>query len=97
VKSTNLFVLPSLHDDCPLALLEALALGTPCLASRAGGIPEIMRYDDLMFDPLAEGSFAEKMDTAARDKEYMRHIGNLCASLKESCKKDWAEEVLSLQ
>jgi len=36
-----LAAVPSLHDNFPGALLELLARGVPCVAARAGGIPEI--------------------------------------------------------
>jgi len=93
VKSADLFVLPSLHDDCPLALLEALALGIPCLASNKGGIPEILRDDGLMFDPCAAGSLSKMLSAAARDKDYLRNIKSLCDSVSDTPEKDWLEEI----
>ena len=39
----DLVLLPSRTEGHPLALLEALALGRPCLASAVGGVPEIVR------------------------------------------------------
>lgn len=66
IKSAGLFVLPSLHDDCPLALLEALALGIPCLASNKGGIPEILHNNELMFDPCEAGSLSKKLGAIHR-------------------------------
>lgn len=35
-------VLPSLSEGCSLVLAEAMALGTPVIGSRVGGIPEVM-------------------------------------------------------
>ncbi|MBP6943969.1 MAG: glycosyltransferase [Candidatus Omnitrophica bacterium] len=89
VKSAGLFVLPSFHDDCPLALLEALALGIPCLASNKGGIPEILRDDGLMFDPCAAGSLSKMLSASARNKDYLRNIKALCPTID----KDWLEEI----
>jgi glycosyltransferase involved in cell wall biosynthesis len=39
---SDLFVLPSLGDALPTVLIEALAAGTPIVATNVGGIPEII-------------------------------------------------------
>ncbi len=40
-RAANLFVLPSRSEGLPTVLLEALASGTPFVATRVGGIPEL--------------------------------------------------------
>ncbi|MBI4720813.1 MAG: glycosyltransferase family 4 protein [Chitinivibrionia bacterium] len=40
--SLDLFILPSISEDCPQVLLEAMAAGLPCVASRTGVVGEII-------------------------------------------------------
>ncbi len=49
LRLCDLFLLPSLWEGMPNALLEALACGRPCLTSDAGGIPEIIRHGEQGF------------------------------------------------
>jgi len=42
MQQADFFVLPSLWENLPTVLIEALASGLPIVASRVGGIPEIV-------------------------------------------------------
>jgi glycosyltransferase involved in cell wall biosynthesis len=43
-RAANLFILPSRSEGVPSVLLEAISCGTPFVASRVGGIPEIAHF-----------------------------------------------------
>ncbi|MCU0353117.1 MAG: glycosyltransferase family 4 protein [Cytophagales bacterium] len=43
-SAADVFVAPSLEDNLPNTLVEALACGTPCIAFEIGGIPDIIDH-----------------------------------------------------
>lgn len=44
-QAVDLFVTPSLEDNLPNTLMEAMACGTPCVGFRIGGIPEMIDHE----------------------------------------------------
>lgn len=46
VRSADVVVLPSLSEGTPTVMFEALVCKTPLIASRVGGIPEILRHGE---------------------------------------------------
>lgn len=43
-SSADLFVIPSLEDNLPNTIMEAMACGTPCVGFDTGGIPEMIDH-----------------------------------------------------
>ncbi len=43
-NATDIFVLPSFQEGLPMSLVEAMALGKPCIASDINAIPEAVKH-----------------------------------------------------
>ena len=51
----DVFCLPSLYEGLPVALLEAMALGVPTVATGVGGVPELIKDGDTgLLVPVAD-------------------------------------------
>jgi len=71
MRSASLTILPSRSDNCPLVTIESLAVGTPVVASRVGGIPEVVRdgVDGFLVPPDDATALAAKLDVALTDSQ----------------------------
>jgi glycosyltransferase involved in cell wall biosynthesis len=92
LASASGLVLPSLEDNCPMVVLEAMAAGVPVAAARVGGVPDLVRPGEtgLLFDP----SSAEEM--AAATKELLEdRAGPMAARAREEAGKRFRPEVIA--
>lgn len=61
LQALDIFVLPSLNEGIPMALLEAMAASRAVVASRVGGIPEIVEdgVEGILVEPMDVNQLAE--------------------------------------
>ncbi len=73
----DLVVLPSRGEGLSQALLEAMALGLPVVASRAGGNRDVVTHgeDGMLVPPRDAGAFAAALERLLADRELRRRLG----------------------
>lgn len=84
-SAADLFVLPSLQDNLPNTVLEAMACGTPVVAFNVGGIPDMVRpgITGQLVPPKDIGQLRETI-LALLDDETMRvEMGINCRQIAE--------------
>jgi len=70
MQKSKLLVLPSVEEGLGVVLLEALACGTPCVASKVGGIPDIITPEiGRLIDPADLEQLAEAVHEVIDDPE----------------------------
>ena len=80
-NAVDIYVTPSLEENLPNTIMEAMACGTPCVGFQVGGIPEMIDHlhngyvaeyksaDDLangIYWILNEGEYADLSEAARR-------------------------------
>lgn len=65
ISASDVLCLPSRREGCPNVVLEALASGRPVVASRVGGVPELIHGDNGLLVPSEDpGALADALQTA---------------------------------
>jgi glycosyltransferase involved in cell wall biosynthesis len=71
------FFLPSVNEGTPVSAIEALATGTPVVANRVGGVPDVVRegVDGFLVEPGDVDGAAERLEALARDSVLRTTLG----------------------
>ena len=77
LRELDIFVLPSLSEAHPNALLEAMACGLACIGTRVGGVPEVLEEGrcGLLVESGDTGGLVSAMAALAGDVNGRRELG----------------------
>ena len=80
----DLFVLPSHQEGLPVALMEAMSVGLPVVASQIGGVPDVVTdgIEGILVPPGRPDALAEAVTSLAADEDRRQGMGR--ASLARS-------------
>lgn len=77
IQAADIFVLPSRDEALPMTLLEAMYYSKTIVASRSGGIPEVLEHgvNGLLFDIGNEQQLADSIQELYYDRDLLGRLG----------------------
>lgn len=89
-SEASLLALPSKEESSPMAIQQAMAMGIPIVASRAGGIPYLVDHGrtGLLATPDDEADLAGRLATALDDDDLRERMAEACRARAESFRPD---------
>lgn len=73
-NSCTLFVFPSTHEGLGLPPMEAMSCGAPVLCSNATSLPEVVTWEEALFDSTSVRSIACKIEQALSDETFRQKL-----------------------
>lgn len=96
LKVIDIFVLPSLTEGLPLALLEAMASEKPIVASNVSGIPYVLddKLNGFLVPPKQHSMFAETMAYLIQNPDIAKKIASAakCKAYEKYNAKDMIKQ-----
>lgn len=92
LNAFDIFVLPSISEGLPICLLEAMSIGLPCIASRAGGVQEVLKDEETGM--LVEPDSIEDLSRALRQIIDNRELGLKLGSAARNYVMDYFQPAL---
>lgn len=90
--AVDLFVAPSIQDNLPNTILESLACGTPAIAFKIGGMPDMIEHQQNGY--LAQAfeieDLAQGIAWILKDKERYQH---LCDRARQKVEQEFTLEI----
>lgn len=88
-RQAQAYVFPSLYEGFGLPPLEAMAYGTPVLASSASCLPEVLGSAALYFDPHDESSLLNALYQVSTDESLRKNL--VAAGYRQIKKYSWQQ------
>lgn len=70
----DLFVYPSLREGFGLAVLEAMACGTPVISSHRGSLPDVIGDAGILFDPEDSNTLSRLILSVVNDERLRKEL-----------------------
>jgi glycosyltransferase involved in cell wall biosynthesis len=94
----DVFILPSLSEGVPMALLEAMSSGVACVASDVGGVGEVLADVGRIVPSGDENAFAAALRDLATNEDERKELGRRArVRVLERYNADiWGEKIMAV-
>ncbi|MCR8645187.1 glycosyltransferase family 4 protein [Paenibacillus sp. N1-5-1-14] len=94
LAQSDIFVLPSIHDNQPLSVIEAQLAGKPVIVSSGGGLPEMVSHlqHGMVFPTGNSDVLADQMNILLEHEELRRLWGH---NGKEWGSSNWSMDLMN--
>jgi glycosyltransferase involved in cell wall biosynthesis len=77
LRAMDVYMMSSVHEGLPLALLEAMSMGVPVVSTTAGGVPSVLRegVDGFLVAPGASQDLADRVVRLLGAPEERERLG----------------------
>lgn len=94
-SAVDLFVTPSLEDNLPNTIMEAMACGVPCVGFNVGGIPEMIDHTENGY--VAEYKNPDDLAAGIHWVLYNPDYPQLCQSAVKKVEGTYSEGIVAMQ
>jgi glycosyltransferase involved in cell wall biosynthesis len=91
VRGARAAILPTLSDATGLPALEAIACGTPVVASAVGALPEVVGAAGILVPPREPERLASALATAWSDDPVHARLAAVARDRAETDRRTWAD------
>lgn len=85
----TLFVFPSWHEGFGLPALEAMRCGAPVIGANTSSLPEVIGWEQALFDPYSDDDIAKTIAHALSDENFRDAL--IRNAERQSAKFSWDE------
>ena len=86
-RNCFLYVFPSFHEGFGLPVLEAMSCGAAVIGSNTTSIPEVIQFEDALFNPFCFKEIASLIEKCLTNKEFYSSLKD--TAIERSRKFSW--------
>ncbi len=77
LSKTDIFILPTINDNLPISIIEAMHSGTAVISTNCGGIPELIqdKITGILVEPADAKSLAKQIQLLIKSPSHRQSLG----------------------